>query len=97
MLLSVSFSSSYLGAQQKSSHNLRLLCGNILSFCQHAEGGSALESGTMRLNPCRIQSALSLYTADISAIIITVDQEVNAVMGMKEGFSILYRSIYLST
>lgn len=77
----------HLGAQQKSSHNLRLLCGNILSFCQHAEGGSTLESGTMRLNPRRIQSALSLYTADISAIIITVDQEVNAVMGMKEVFA----------
>lgn len=74
------------GAQQKSSHNLRLICGNILSFCRDSdETDKGLERGMMRLNPRRIQTAMSLYTNDSSAIVIMTDREVNTITGLKEG------------
>ncbi len=78
------------GAQEKSSHNLRLLCGDLLTFCQHADGvAGEMNETRLKLNPQRIQSAMSLYTTNISAIVLTVDQEINSVMGTKEGMSMI--------
>ncbi len=74
-----------LGAQEKSSHNLRLLCGDLATFCQHADGDGNVEETKLKLTPQHIQSALSVYTTNISAIIVTVDQEINTIMGPKEG------------
>ena len=74
------------GAQQKSSHNLRLICGDVLLLCRDSDGtDKGLEGGMMRLNPRRIQTAMSLYTNDSSAIVIMTDREVNTITGLKEG------------
>lgn len=74
------------GAQQKSSHNLRLICGDVLSLCRDSnETDKGLEGEMMRLNPRRIQTAMSLYTNDSSALVIMTDREVNTITGLKEG------------
>lgn len=39
----------------------------------------------MRLNPRRIETAVSLYTSELTALILTTDREINSISGLKEG------------
>lgn len=83
------------GAQQKTQHNLRLICIDILSFCSEGrEEGNNQDS--MRLNPRRIETAMSLYTSDLTAIIMTTDSQINTLSGMKEGmYTVLNITLYI--
>ncbi|XP_019855488.1 PREDICTED: protein C12orf4 homolog [Amphimedon queenslandica] len=80
----------YLGAQQKSSHSLRLICSNIISYCTDSRDPAAASAdiaGSMRLNPRRIETAVSLYSTELTALILNTDREINTISGLKEVFA----------
>ncbi len=72
------------GAQQKRMHNLRLLCGDPLDLCRHK---TPTFPGPVVPHPERLQTAMSLYSSKLSALILLVDDRVSAHRGMKEGES----------
>jgi len=71
-----------LGAQKKTTHNLRLICGNILDLCRHKTrpGGSVLSQ------PHRIQTALSLYSETLSGVILLAEDRLNTSSGILSDF-----------
>ncbi|XP_074648788.1 FERRY endosomal RAB5 effector complex subunit 3-like [Tubulanus polymorphus] len=74
----------HLGAQQKTMHNLRLLCVDILDLCRHKPnkvGGMLIPS------PQRLQTAMSLYSNNLSALILLVDNRLNSYTGIKREFA----------
>ena len=79
------------GAQQKSSHNLRLLCVGVLSFFSESADGKGSVS-TRRMNPCRIETAMSLYTNDLTAIVLMTEREINTITGIKEGIAVMFKT-----
>lgn len=72
-----------LGAQKKSTHNLRLICGNVLDLCKHKTrpGGSVLSQ------PHRIQTALSLYSETLAGVILLVEDRLNTYSGIMKHFA----------
>lgn len=72
-----------LGAQKKTTHNLRLICGNVLDLCKHKTrpGGSVLSQ------PHRIQTALSLYSETLSGLVLLVEDRINTYSGIMKHFS----------
>lgn len=72
-----------LGAQKKTTHNLRLICGNVLDLCKHKTrpGGSVLSQ------PHRIQTALSLYSETLTGVILLVEDRINTYSGMMKHFA----------
>lgn len=72
-----------LGAQKKTTHNLRLICGNILDLCRHKTrpGGSVLSQ------PHRIQTALSLYSETLSGVILLAEDRLNTSSGILSNFA----------
>ncbi|XP_064618656.1 protein C12orf4 homolog [Lineus longissimus] len=74
----------HLGAQMKTMHNLRLLCTDILDLCRHKPhkvGGLLIPS------PQRLQTAMSLYSNNLSALVLLVDNRLNSYTGMKREFA----------
>ena len=51
-----------------------------MSYCCHMNEGGA-KTG---LHPHRLQSAMSLYTRDVSVLVVTVDSQVTTITGWKE-------------
>lgn len=75
----------FLGSQKKTMHNVRIIRGDFLSLCKHKRGGMGdIGAGP---NPERLQTAMSLYSSKLSAIIMMVDGRVNSLVGLKEGMS----------
>ena len=70
-----------LGAQKKTMHNIRLLCGNPLDLCRHKRG----TSGGVMPNPERLQTAMSLYSDKLSALVLMVSNRVSSLAGITEG------------
>lgn len=68
------------GAQLKSSHNIRLLCGNPLTLCRQKTAG--VQGGIMA-NPERLQTAMSLYSTKLSCMILTVDGRLGQQSGIE--------------
>lgn len=71
----------HLGAQMKQMHNLRLLATEALNFCwrKSARKGSAL--------PHRLQTAMSLYSNNLCAMVLLVDNRINSYVGIKKEFN----------
>lgn len=67
----------------KTSHNLRLMCGSVLALC-HGNQGSVPE-GRFRLDPQRLQTAMSLYTSDLSALVVVEESGSGTLSGTREG------------
>lgn len=65
-----------LGSQLKTTHNLRLISVDILKFCKNI------------CTPQRLQTAMSLYSNSISAVVRLVDRSISAKTG---------RFLFLST
>ena len=63
-------------------HNIRLLCGNPLDLCRHKRG---LSGGGVFPNPERLQTAMSLYSDKLSALVLMVNNRVSALGGITEG------------
>jgi hypothetical protein len=74
----------HLGAQLKSTHNIRLLCGNPLSLCRQRRAG--LHGGIMA-SPERLQTAMSLYSMKLSCMIVMVDRDIGQPGGMERKFA----------
>lgn len=74
----------HLGAQMKTTHNLRLLCTDILDLCQHK---THTVGGMVIPQPQRLQTAMSLYSNDLCALIMMVDNRLNSYTGLKRDFS----------
>uniref|UniRef100_A0A8C4R224 Chromosome 12 open reading frame 4 n=1 Tax=Eptatretus burgeri TaxID=7764 RepID=A0A8C4R224_EPTBU len=71
----------HLGAQQKTMHNLRLLRGAALDLCQprHRRPGG--------LRAQRLQTALSVYSSNLSALVLLVDESIDHDSGIKHEFA----------
>lgn len=66
-----------------------------MNFCKHKRGGMGdVGAGP---NPERLQTAMSLYSSKLSAIVMMVDGRVNSLMGLKEGKVWSCACIYLHT
>ena len=65
-------------------HNIRLLCGDPLDLCRHKRGVSG---GGVIPNPERLQTAMSLYSDKLSALLLMVNNRVSSLGGINEGTS----------
>ncbi|XP_067673825.1 FERRY endosomal RAB5 effector complex subunit 3-like [Haliotis asinina] len=74
----------HLGAQMKTTHNLRLLCTDVLDLCRHRPHTIG---GVMIPEPQRLQTAMSLYSDSLCAIILLVDNRLNSFTGIKRDFA----------
>ena len=67
------------GSQKKTSHNLRLMCGNVLDLCR----STAASGRGFMLDPQQLQTAMSLYTSDVCALVMV--EETGAATSSREG------------
>ncbi|XP_061175241.1 protein C12orf4 homolog [Saccostrea echinata] len=74
----------HLGAQMKTTHNLRLLCTDVLDLCRHK---AHTVGGMLIPQPQRLQTAMSLYSNDLCAMIMMVDNRLNSYTGLKREFA----------
>ncbi|XP_074605491.1 FERRY endosomal RAB5 effector complex subunit 3 isoform X2 [Brevipalpus obovatus] len=68
-----------LGSQLKSTHNLRLRASNALDLCDTLSISNP--------DPLRLQTAMSLYSNSLSALVLMVDNRINAYTGIKKEFA----------
>jgi len=73
----------YLGNQMKSMHNIRLVCRDMLGFCQCK---TLFVGGSMVPQPQRLQTAMTLYSENLSALILLVDDRFNSSYMIKNRF-----------
>ncbi|XP_052781780.1 protein C12orf4 homolog isoform X2 [Mya arenaria] len=73
-----------LGAQMKTTHNLRLLCTSAMDLCRHKPH---TVGGVTMAQPQRLQTAMSLYSNNLNGIILLVDNRVNSYTGIKKEFA----------
>lgn len=71
-----------LGAQLKTTHNLRLISMDIMDFCsmKHSNDFS-------QYTPQRIQTSMSLYSNSLNALVLLVDNRINSYSGIKLEFA----------
>lgn len=74
----------YLGSQLKTMHNMRLLCCDVLDLCRHS---TTFTGGVRTLQPHRLQTAMSLYSEKLSALILLVDGRINSLGENKKVFA----------
>ena len=74
-----------LGAQLKTTHNLRLLSSHPLDLLRETN----TDPDTSLPTPQRIQTMMSLYSSHLSGMVLLVDNRVNSYSGMKKDFSLL--------
>ncbi|XP_033747327.1 protein C12orf4-like isoform X1 [Pecten maximus] len=74
----------HLGAQMKTTHNLRLLCTDVLDLCRHK---THTVGGLVIPQPQRLQTAMSLYSNNLCGLILMVDNRLNSYTGIKRDFS----------
>mgnify|MGYP002716836185 CR=1 FL=1 len=64
-----------LGSQLKTTHNLRLIAANMLKFCSNVS------------TPHRIQTAMSLYSNSLSAVVLLADESLTSSVTTKSDFA----------
>ncbi|RUS88413.1 hypothetical protein EGW08_003809 [Elysia chlorotica] len=74
----------HLGAQMKTTHNLRLLCADILELCKHKPH---TVGGVVIPQPQRLQTAMSLYSNNLCGMVMLVDNRLNSYTGIKHRFA----------
>ncbi|XP_028416448.1 protein C12orf4 homolog [Dendronephthya gigantea] len=74
----------HLGAQMKSTHNLRLMCCDLLDLCRYKP---AKQGTSIWAQPQRIQTAMSLYSQSLSGLVLLVDNRINSYTGIKKEFA----------
>ncbi|XP_014665687.1 PREDICTED: protein C12orf4-like [Priapulus caudatus] len=74
----------HLGAQLKTTHNIRLLCADILDLCRHKPNKVG---GIIVPQPQRLQTAMSLYSNSLSGLILLVDNRLSSYTGIKRDFA----------
>lgn len=73
----------HLGNQMKTMHNIRLVSRDILDYCQCK---SSMIGGNMVPHPQRLQTAMTLYSETLSAMIFLVDDRLNTSIGLQKRF-----------
>ncbi|XP_065647047.1 FERRY endosomal RAB5 effector complex subunit 3 isoform X6 [Hydra vulgaris] len=71
----------YLGNQIKSMHNIRLVCRDVMDYCQCK---TSFIGDSMVLQPQRLQTAMTLYSESLSGLILLVDDRLTARTGIKK-------------
>uniref|UniRef100_A0A1B6G7P0 Uncharacterized protein n=1 Tax=Cuerna arida TaxID=1464854 RepID=A0A1B6G7P0_9HEMI len=61
----------HLGSQMKQMHNIRLLCTDVLDFCQLRRNNSGTQ-------PQRLQTALGLYSNDLCGLVLLTDTQLGS-------------------
>ncbi|GBO41722.1 Protein C12orf4 [Araneus ventricosus] len=61
-------------------HNLRLLSADVLDLCRHKLNKVG---GIVVPQPQRLQTAISLYSNNLSGLVLLVDNRINAYTGIK--------------
>ncbi|XP_036370834.1 protein C12orf4 homolog isoform X1 [Octopus sinensis] len=74
----------HLGAQMKTTHNLRLVCTDILDLCRHKPH---TVGGVIIPEPQRLQTAMSLYSNNLCGLVFLVDNRLNSYTGIKREFA----------
>lgn len=74
----------HLGAQMKTTHNLRLLCTHVMDLCRHKPH---TVGGIVVPQPQRLQTAMSLYSNSLCGLILLVDNRLNSYTGIKREFA----------
>ncbi|CAH1795039.1 unnamed protein product [Owenia fusiformis] len=74
----------HLGAQKKTTHNLRLLCAEVLDLCRNIPN---IIGGVAVPQPQRLQTAMSLYSNNLCGLILLVDNKLNSYTGLKKEFA----------
>lgn len=74
----------HLGAQLKTTHNLRLLCTDALDLCRHR---THTVGGMVIPQPQRLQTAMSLYSNNLCGMILLTDNKFSSYSGLKKEFS----------
>ncbi|XP_030847062.1 protein C12orf4 homolog [Strongylocentrotus purpuratus] len=74
----------HLGAQMKTMHNLRLMSIDVLDLGRHKPNR---EGGILIPQPQRLQTALSLYSTNLSGVVLMVDDRVSSYTGIKRDFA----------
>lgn len=72
-----------VGSQNKTSHNVRLLCGSVSAFLRTAHGDP--QQGKFRLDPHQLQTAMSLYTNNLSALVVMEEARAGTVSSNRDG------------
>lgn len=73
----------HLGAQLKTSHNLRLFSADVLDLCRHRPQTNRGAS----LSAQRLQMAISLYSNSLNGLVLLVDNRLNSFTGIKREFA----------
>lgn len=73
-----------LGAQMKTTHNLRVLSASVFDLCRHKPH---TVGGVMVAQPQRLQTAMSLYSNNLCGMIMLVDNRLNSYTGLKKEFA----------
>lgn len=73
----------HLGHQMKTMHNIRIICGDVLGLCRHTV---TFVGGNLVPQPHRMQTAMSLYSQSLSAMVLLVDDRIQSQMGIKKEF-----------
>lgn len=74
----------HLGSQLKLMHNLRLLSADVLDLCRHKPNKVG---GIVVPQPQRLQTAISLYSNNLSGLVLLVDNRINTYTGIKREFA----------
>ncbi|KFM73686.1 hypothetical protein X975_23168, partial [Stegodyphus mimosarum] len=74
----------HLGSQLKLMHNLRLLSADVLDLCRHKLNKVG---GIVVPQPQRLQTAISLYSNNLSGLVLLVDNRINSYSGIKREFA----------
>lgn len=74
----------HLGSQLKLMHNLRLLSADVLDLCRHKLNKVG---GIVIPQPQRLQTAISLYSNNLSGLVLLVDNRINSYTGIKREFA----------
>nr|CAB3236034.1 uncharacterized protein C12orf4 homolog [Phallusia mammillata] len=73
-----------LGAQLKTMHNIRLLVTDVLNFCRY--------SGEEEMEAQRFQTAMSLYSSALSAVVLLSDKRIGRCTGIEQEFASICNS-----
>ncbi|KAG1714460.1 Protein C12orf4 [Nymphon striatum] len=74
----------HLGAQMKTTHNLRLMSTDILDLCKHRHN---IIGGVIVPQPQRLQTAMALYSTNLCGMVLLVDDRLNSFSGIKKDFA----------
>ncbi|BES90867.1 Uncharacterized conserved protein (DUF2362) [Nesidiocoris tenuis] len=72
----------HLGSQMKQMYNIRILSAEVLDFCQVPTN----DDGELERQPRRMQTALGLYSNDLSGIVLLSDNHLGGFSGITQDF-----------